>query len=290
MSWFKVDDRFPAHRKVRALRTFGARVRADAVTFWLLAGCECAAALGDGGVLEGFISHVDLEALAHPTKPVDARTAAAALVSVGLWHEADGGWLFHDWPEYQPTAEQEKAKKDRWRAEKKSQRDTKRRKRQPVTVSGPDTTPDSGPDTAADSGALSNGCPALPGPGPVPSIFDADETPPHLHDAVALRWRKDFEKARRITAGPPSDRDVRAFVAWLEELPKGADRAAAHDAIASEYWRDPWTARAGAVPSMANLVSRLDRLAAAALAPKPVVVDPHEYNRQHGLVPAKRSA
>lgn len=44
----------------------------------------------------------------------------AALVNAGLWHQADGGFQFHDWAEYQPTKEQIQAEraKTRERVEK----------------------------------------------------------------------------------------------------------------------------------------------------------------------------
>ena len=36
---------------------------------------------------------------------------ADALVMAGLWDEVDGGYQFHDWAEFQPSAEAEKEKR-----------------------------------------------------------------------------------------------------------------------------------------------------------------------------------
>lgn len=304
MTWFKTDDRFPSHRKVRALRSFGARVRADAHMLWHLCGCECSAALGDGGVVEGFVSYADLEATAHPTKPADARAAAAALVSVGLWHVAEGGWTFHDWPEYQPTAEGEKAKRTRWKSEKATQREAKRQQRQSVAVSGADSAPDRQPDAPP----LSIQCPALPGPGPDPSEISgggslgdlvartppatpSQTPPPSLVDAIRHRWGADFAKHRGLPGAPANDTDARKLAAWIGALAQtlGRDPFEILDEVCRAYWADPWSRNRSSRPSLANVLSQADRLAAP-LAPKLAAIDPDEWNRKHGLVPARRTA
>ncbi len=88
MTWFKVDDSFYDHPKVFELPD-------AAVALWTRAGCWSARNLTDGFV---------------PAKlPArlcdDPDTAVRALIDHGLWKRTRGGYQFHDWREYQPTAE-----------------------------------------------------------------------------------------------------------------------------------------------------------------------------------------
>ncbi len=94
MTWFKVDDGFGEHAKVDAL---GADM-APALAVWLLCGTASARSLTDGVVTPAMLARSCLLLSAR-----DRARGAAALVRVGLWHEVDGGWSFHDWHKYQPT-------------------------------------------------------------------------------------------------------------------------------------------------------------------------------------------
>lgn len=118
MVWFRVDDGFSRHRKVKALRKFGARVFADAITIWTLCGADCAYAIGQGGVRDGFVSTDDLAEVALPLTPGAKKAAAAALVEVGLWVSVEGGWEFHDWTDRQPTSEKIQAQRESWKTKK----------------------------------------------------------------------------------------------------------------------------------------------------------------------------
>lgn len=84
MPWFKVDDGFHGHPKVMTLSP-------SAVGLWLLAGTWSAQYLTDGHVPAGMVRRFG-------GGPEDA----AELVAAALWHEADGGYQFHEWAEYQP--------------------------------------------------------------------------------------------------------------------------------------------------------------------------------------------
>ena len=99
MAWFKVDDAFPTHPKVRSIPR---RERPAALGLWLAAGTWSAKHLTDG-VIPGWV--VDEEG---------TPALAAHLVTSGLWHERGsrcsrcpktkaGEWRFHDWADYQPT-------------------------------------------------------------------------------------------------------------------------------------------------------------------------------------------
>ncbi|KAA9133736.1 hypothetical protein [Microbacterium caowuchunii] len=88
MTWFKVDDQLAFNMKVLSAGN-------PAMGLWVRAGSWSAAQLSDGIVPAPIVA-----ALGGSTED------AASLVAVGLWHEVEGGWEFHDWAEYQPTKEQ----------------------------------------------------------------------------------------------------------------------------------------------------------------------------------------
>jgi hypothetical protein len=92
MTWFKVDDGLPTHRKVLSLPR-GAR-RLSAIGAWTMAGAWTSANL-----TEGFIPKTVLADLGIGPK------VAADLVSCGLWRAEKTGYRMHDFLDYNPTAE-----------------------------------------------------------------------------------------------------------------------------------------------------------------------------------------
>lgn len=105
MTWFKLDDSFYDHPKV-----FDASDAA--VALWVRAGCWSARNLTDGFVPAGMPVRLS----------TSAEAAAAELARRGLWERTRGGWLFHDWAEYQPT-------KESVEADRKAARERMRRRR-----------------------------------------------------------------------------------------------------------------------------------------------------------------
>lgn len=85
MPWFKVDDQLATHPKV-------ARAGLAAMGLWVKAGSWCAQHRTDGRVPLGALAILGAR-----------RSHAQALVDAGLWIEADDGWLFRDWLDYQPS-------------------------------------------------------------------------------------------------------------------------------------------------------------------------------------------
>ncbi|MEJ6554053.1 hypothetical protein PQI51_03320 [Microbacterium esteraromaticum] len=88
MPWFKVDDALAMHMKAFMAGN-------KALGLWVRAGSWSMHQLSDG-----FIPREVVGALGGDWDD------AAALINAGLWHEAEGGYAFHDWSEYQPTREQ----------------------------------------------------------------------------------------------------------------------------------------------------------------------------------------
>ena len=93
MSWFKVDDGFHNHPKAMAAGN-------AACGLWSRCGSYCSQQPSTEGVVP------DAIAKAYGTKAEIAR-----LVAVGMWEPVEGGYRMHDYHEYNPTAEQAKAKK-----------------------------------------------------------------------------------------------------------------------------------------------------------------------------------
>lgn len=93
MTWFKVDDGLPAHRKVLSIPR-GQR-RLAAVGAWTLVGAWCSANSTDG-----IFGPEVLDELGIPTK------TASDLVTAGLWKQHDSRRAMHDFLDYNPSATQ----------------------------------------------------------------------------------------------------------------------------------------------------------------------------------------
>lgn len=91
MPWVKIDDAFLRHPKARAAGK-------DGRALFIAGLCWCATH-GTDGRIEAY----DLPVIA---AEADVRPAATArrLVDVGLWEATDGGWLVHDYLDYNPSA------------------------------------------------------------------------------------------------------------------------------------------------------------------------------------------
>lgn len=115
MTWFKVDDVFWRHRKVRKL----GREKLSSIGLWILAGSWCADNI-DENLTDGFVPREQLEQWDPKLR------YAKRLVDAGLWHEAehDGetGFEFHDWSNYQKTRDQVEAEREEWRQKKRKSR------------------------------------------------------------------------------------------------------------------------------------------------------------------------
>ena len=87
MAWFKVDDALAFHMKVVTAGN-------AAMGLWVRAGSWSAQQLSDGFVPANIVRTFG-------GSDDDVRS----LCDVGLWHEVENGYQFHDWDEYQPTRE-----------------------------------------------------------------------------------------------------------------------------------------------------------------------------------------
>lgn len=108
MAWVRIDDGFWSHPKVIAAGN-------AAIGLWIKAASYCAQHLTDGFVPDHVVPLLG-----------GTRTQAQRLLSAKLWQKADGGWVFHDWDDYQLSKEKvlkrraaAKGRQAAWRAAQK---------------------------------------------------------------------------------------------------------------------------------------------------------------------------
>jgi hypothetical protein len=90
--WFRIDDTFLFHPKAAGLSN-------DSLATWARAGDWCGWQLTDGVVPRELLTMLAGDA-------ADPAWVAADLVRRNLWEGAPGGWLFHDWSDWNPTRAQ----------------------------------------------------------------------------------------------------------------------------------------------------------------------------------------
>ena len=103
MTWFKVDDKLAGHDKAR-------RAGLKAMGLWCMAGAQAAGYLTNGYVSRSFV------------EGLRGLREAEILVDVGLWHPAEGGWVFHEWEQSNPTRAQVEARREADRKRKNAWR------------------------------------------------------------------------------------------------------------------------------------------------------------------------
>lgn len=96
MTWLKKDDKFPEHRKIRRLTDAAYRLHDTAL---------CYAAKDES---DGFLEEGDIDEMQHGKR---LRKNIPALIDAGLWEVVDGGWLLHDFLDYNPSHGRQEAKR-----------------------------------------------------------------------------------------------------------------------------------------------------------------------------------
>lgn len=210
--WLKIDDGFSDHRKVDGLSDGAFRLH--------VAGMNYAARTDTNG-------HIPTSRPARLT-PTFKRQYITELESAGLWDAVDDGWWIHDFLVYNPSAEDLKAKRDKERDKKRTQRaagaknvahDGDGRFMSP-TLSPGDTKGDRAGDVPhAVPGGVPGGSPPLPDPkgreNPLPQTkvaTNGSSAPP------------------RVRAPKPEDDSD--FGAWWAQYPRKVERKDAASAYA----------------------------------------------------------
>ena len=91
LKWVRLDTTFPTNQKTLDLAAAG---RWRAITVYL---CSLAHAGAQG--TDGWIPTSALRVI--HARPIDAQH----LTDAGLWAKEEGGYLIHDWADYQPTSQ-----------------------------------------------------------------------------------------------------------------------------------------------------------------------------------------
>lgn len=153
MTWLKNDDSFPSHRKIRRLPDGAYRLHHTAM---------CYAAHDE---TDGLIQADDIEEMQHGKR---LRKHIPVLVDAGLWEPVDGGWVIHDFLDYNPSHEQLETKREADR-----ERQNRSRMRRAGTPDTPPPAPDDEDVSRRDSRVTRSGVtPSVTPPRPDPSRPD----------------------------------------------------------------------------------------------------------------------
>ena len=109
MAWLKVDDGFPEHPKVQPLSDKAFRLHIAGL-------CSSARRLTDG-----HLSRMDADVCRLVANRATVKHIAE-LEHAGLWKPTTEGWEIKDYLDYNPSAEQVKAERERWAEQKRKKR------------------------------------------------------------------------------------------------------------------------------------------------------------------------
>jgi hypothetical protein len=187
MPWFRIDDQFHSHPK-------GRRAGLEALGLWSIAGSWSMNYKTDGFAPEWFV-----------VSWKNGKKLAASLVTANLWEsgEKDGelGWFFHDWSDFQMTAQEIEAEREKSRQRQRDRRQRQRDTEGTSPVTSPDVTVDVTRDVPRDvqreSQDPSHPIPSSSSKKRTTSVADA----PHV-DIAGRRDRFDEFWAIKPTVGP----------------------------------------------------------------------------------------
>ncbi|MET9262358.1 hypothetical protein [Amycolatopsis sp. NPDC004079] len=193
--WFKVDDGFNSHPKALA-------AGAAAIGLWTLAGSWSSANLTDGFVPDYVLPRLDADGPAYAEK----------LAAVGLWRRTRGGFLFHDWADYNPNSDDAQRKR---KAARERMRNLRAQRRASSIIAGHDENGSREP-PANTSRTFAARSPHVRNPDPVPESSPDGE----LSSSPPTRRR----------AEPKTSRGDPAFQEFYAAYPKHVGRKAAESA------------------------------------------------------------
>lgn len=201
MGWVKLDDQFAHHPKVLRVGPLSGWLHVCALTY-------CAQYLTDGFIPKAAVNSLAdysclREEIGHVAEGIVGMDVLPPLLKHGLWTEVEGGYLIHDYLEYNPSRD-DVLKKRRLDAERKGN---------PERVSV-----DSG---RSRNGVATDSIPPVPVPHPVPKVKDG-VTPPATQAPP-----KGGARRRRVTEVDAEFRDELEERYW-EAL---GSREAARDVI-----------------------------------------------------------
>ncbi len=191
MPWFKVDDHFWSHPKISDLSN-------DAISLWVRAGSYSAQHLTDGFIPDAVVRR----------QLWSDKSAAEELAESGLWVVAEGGFQFHDWLQYQPTAADTLSKREAARERVRKARERKRALAEDGSQDVRANTSVTGNEPAANLPRSSQKVRSTPNPNPNPIDTDVSIDPPNpprgkRGSRLAADWRPTQETVEKIEATCP---------------------------------------------------------------------------------------
>lgn len=109
MSWAKFDDNFANHPKISELGSLAI----PGGWLFVCGTLYCAKFLTDGYIpLRQVVMLTSFEGLVADDEPVTLKRVIDALLDVGLWEEAEGGYQVHDYLKYNPSKEKAQTLKE----------------------------------------------------------------------------------------------------------------------------------------------------------------------------------
>lgn len=269
LAWIRVDDHFDEHPKFAKAGPLG-------MAMWLAGLAYCNRNLTDGfipwstamALLSWSWLGEDVPERGRVVYTVgitsgmsgdDATCKAVAelLVDSGLWEEADGGYLVHDYADYQPSKEEVMAERDRWKERKQRSRDGMSRR-----------------DSTRDSTIESHRSHTPPVPVPVPVPVPEKEKEEEENTGTATR----SPRAPRFV--PPTLEDVQAY---CDERRNTVDP----EAWMAHYEANGWRVGRNPMKSWKAAVRTWER---NGLNPAPEIQPPPKPLRKGGKDPALAKA
>lgn len=157
MTWLRIDDGMVDHRKWAALEE-DPRAWAECLAVWVALGSYCARVTSDGFVEDARVGRLT-------PLGAKARQRCDDLVRVGLMDREEGGYRFHDWLDYQPSAADVARDREAARVRQQRARDEARSRRESRDLSRRDDRCDSRRESQS-TDAVSNGPPVPTRPDP----------------------------------------------------------------------------------------------------------------------------
>lgn len=293
MAWFAVDDGFPDHPKLERLEGRPMDY-ALAVAAWCLMGADC---MKPDRASDGFVTHARLKKVLRLPRSLRER-AVSALVECELWEPVEGGYKFHDWTDYQPTADEILADKKARAERQKRYRQKQKQLRLSLSVDASrDGSPNASRDAASNAphsasrdanvthsvdGALVR---ARVSPSPSPSPKHTACAPESAHTATpAAPPESELAEAvrERLEAGlrahgasvptwtPTNLAHVAAICAWLVQN-HGGEPLAALERVLAGWFADAWTGRQGF--PLGDLANRTGKYFAGVVEPPRALAD-----------------
>ncbi len=96
MSWARLDDSFPMHRKMRRCSDAAFRLHVSAICW------------SNAHLTDGLVHNDEIDLVSDVRRP---EKVAAELVDRGLWERLPYGWRIHDYLTYNPSADDVRAKR-----------------------------------------------------------------------------------------------------------------------------------------------------------------------------------